>query len=496
MIFILKGADFSASNIGQLNFWNIKISTSGTVSATWTDPEEGSKSADTTSFQVAKNSINLTITISGLDGVTADDCSTTLGTGSLSGTTYTVTIPTVTGNVNIVAKASSVTPTNYTFTINPTPTSATVILSATGYPTVSGTGSKSITVANGTKVNWSVSASGYTTRTGNWTISGGNKTESIALTASGGDGETSGTLFLQNGALSVVKGENFYVSLDSTTSKECRMNSSSLTEGTGIWVPADATITLTGTSGLRFDYVYATKNAANSSTDKMSNLIGGVGTASNWVASNYFPYNADGSSNTISITNNYGQGYYYYFAISGPKKTEKLNPADYTITYVVVEAEAPVPGEVIDSGTLTLHQGALSVVTGEAGQISNNNTKRMTSASTSTANGILVPANKSVTLTGLAPSGKNAVRFDCVWASSAGPNPAYSGTTGGVWSPIIAIDSNYVAANYFPHNTSGANTCTVTNNQSSDCYVFFAFSGLTKNETIPTTDYTITYTVQ
>ena len=110
MIFILKGANFSASNIGQLDFWNIKISTSGTVSATWTDPEEGSKSANTTSFQVAKNSTNLIVTISGLDGVTADDCSTTLGTGSLSGTTYTVTIPTVTGNVNIVAKASSVTP--------------------------------------------------------------------------------------------------------------------------------------------------------------------------------------------------------------------------------------------------------------------------------------------------------------------------------------------------------------------------------------------------
>lgn len=89
-----------------------------------------------------------------------------------------------------------VTPTNYTFTINPTPTSATVVLSASGYSTVSGTGSKSITVANGTKVNWSVSASGYTTRTGNWTISGGNKTESIALTATGGSsggGEEDGT---------------------------------------------------------------------------------------------------------------------------------------------------------------------------------------------------------------------------------------------------------------------------------------------------------------
>lgn len=77
--------------------------------------------------------------------------------------------------------------TSYTFTINPNPTSATVTLTATGYSTVSGTGSKSITVANGTTVNWSVSASGYTTRTGNWTINGGNKTENITLSASSGD---------------------------------------------------------------------------------------------------------------------------------------------------------------------------------------------------------------------------------------------------------------------------------------------------------------------
>jgi hypothetical protein len=59
-------------------------------------------------------------------------------------------------------------------------------LSATGYSTVSGTGSKSITVANGTKVDWSVSASGHTTKTGTWTANGSNKTENITLTASDG----------------------------------------------------------------------------------------------------------------------------------------------------------------------------------------------------------------------------------------------------------------------------------------------------------------------
>jgi hypothetical protein len=89
--------------------------------------------------------------------------------------------------LNITLVSDAVTPTNYTFTITPNPTSATVTLSATGYSTVSGTGSKSITVANGTTVNWRVEASGYTTRTGNWTISGGNKTENITL-----DKESSG----------------------------------------------------------------------------------------------------------------------------------------------------------------------------------------------------------------------------------------------------------------------------------------------------------------
>ena len=100
------------------------------------------------------------------------------------------------------------TPVNYTFTINPTPTSATVTLTATGYSAVSGTGSKSITVANGTKVNWSVSADGYTTRTGNWTINGSNKTENIVLTTTGGEGATTWYLDHTNQASSFTSSVN------------------------------------------------------------------------------------------------------------------------------------------------------------------------------------------------------------------------------------------------------------------------------------------------
>lgn len=220
--------------------------------------------------------------------------------------------------------------TTYTFTINPTPSTATVTLNASGYTTVSGTGSKSITVASGTSVSWSVSADGYTTQSDTQTVT---STSSKSVTLSASSYPTSGTLPLVQNALSVVKGENFY-QVGSTNNT--RMSSSSITDATGIFVPSGKTLTLTGTSGLRFDYVYATKAGPNSN-DKSVNTIGGVGTASNFVSSNYFPLNADGSSNTITITNSYGTDYYYFFAIAAPNKTSNILVANYqgTITWAI-----------------------------------------------------------------------------------------------------------------------------------------------------------------
>ena len=72
---------------------------------------------------------------------------------------------------------------NYTFTIIPNPSDAIVKLTASGY-SQSG---NSITVASGTNVSWSVSADGYTTRTGYWTANE-NKTIPVTLTATGGGG--------------------------------------------------------------------------------------------------------------------------------------------------------------------------------------------------------------------------------------------------------------------------------------------------------------------
>lgn len=106
----------------------------------------------------------------------------TFGDSGVSSINVTVTGATSTGGVPEA-------PTNYTFTLTPDPISATVTLSATGYSTVSGTGSKSITVANGTKVNWSVSADGYIEQAGSWTISDGDKSENIILVASSESGE-------------------------------------------------------------------------------------------------------------------------------------------------------------------------------------------------------------------------------------------------------------------------------------------------------------------
>lgn len=54
----------------------------------------------------------------------------------------------------------------YTYTISPTPSDATVVLTASGYTQVG----NSITVLDGTTVSWSVSKSGYETQTGTATV--------------------------------------------------------------------------------------------------------------------------------------------------------------------------------------------------------------------------------------------------------------------------------------------------------------------------------------
>lgn len=187
MYFVLQGADFSQANLGQIEIELGSIGTGGTI-----DPN-------------AKYTLTVNVNVEGATIKLTPEGGSTTTTNGTSGTievTYNTKVNievskedynsynrelTITRDrelsVTLTPIAST---TQYTLTITPDPSDATVTLSATGYSTVSGTGSQSITVANGTKVNWSVSASDYTTRTGDWTISDGNKTESIKLVASGG----------------------------------------------------------------------------------------------------------------------------------------------------------------------------------------------------------------------------------------------------------------------------------------------------------------------
>jgi hypothetical protein len=185
MIITLKGADFSASNIGTLSSWRITRSLGS--GATYEGPTSVDKGAAFTATVTLAEGYEI-----GTAGVTVTMGGTVLsGAHSISGNVITITIASVTGNVLIKVPTINTseepeTPTNYTFTINPTPADAVVTLTALGY-TQNG---NSITVANGTTVNWSVSADGYTTRTGTWTANGENKTESIVLVAtSGGEDE-------------------------------------------------------------------------------------------------------------------------------------------------------------------------------------------------------------------------------------------------------------------------------------------------------------------
>ena len=99
---------------------------------------------------------------------------------TVSGMNITIPANKITGNVVITVATEKVntqpdTPTMYTFTINPTPSTATVTLTASGYAQ----SGNSITVPSGTSVAWKVEASGYVTQNGTHTVT---KTETKNVT--------------------------------------------------------------------------------------------------------------------------------------------------------------------------------------------------------------------------------------------------------------------------------------------------------------------------
>ena len=182
MIITLKGATFT--KFLDLNSWMIISDLVGVTSSnTVTKVTKGQ--TYTTTFTINTGCTlteeNVSVVCNGVTKTLTWDKLTEGGKATLSFKPDATVYISIRATSTQVQPETPVTPTSYTFTINPTPTSATVTLSATGYSTVSGTGSKSITVANGTKVSWSVSASGYTTRTGDWTANGSNESKTIKL---------------------------------------------------------------------------------------------------------------------------------------------------------------------------------------------------------------------------------------------------------------------------------------------------------------------------
>lgn len=121
--------------------------------------------------------------------------------------------------------------------------------------------------------------------------------------------------------------------------------------------------------------------------------------------------------------------------------------------------------------------GVTSTGTGRAGSTST----RFSTADPDTANGILIPAGKTIHLRGLA-SGTYPLRFDYLYGTGAGPNPAGDSTT--AIEGLVGIASNYNSANYFPCNAEGNDVYDLTNSYGEDYYFFFGFAGLNKTEEI------------
>jgi hypothetical protein len=173
----------------------------------------------------------------------------------------------------------------------------------------------------GTSVANAVSVSGNTI-----TIDIASVTDDVEINANFINSTTGGISYalpLTQAMTSVVDGENFYTT--STNTK--RMTSVSTSTATGILVPKGKSIVITGITGLRMDYIYGT-SAGPGSSDKTANW-GCIGTASEFVSNNYFPYNANGSLDSVTIINGYEDDYYFFFQFAGPNKSETILVSDY-----------------------------------------------------------------------------------------------------------------------------------------------------------------------
>lgn len=124
-------------------------------------------------FTINPTPSNATVTINGVNTktVTVEDGTTITWSVSASGYTSQSGSLTLTDDTTKTVTLVQ----NFTFTINPTPSNATV--------TINGATRKTITAAKGTAITWSVSASGYVTQSGSLTLTA-NTTKNVTLVSS------------------------------------------------------------------------------------------------------------------------------------------------------------------------------------------------------------------------------------------------------------------------------------------------------------------------
>lgn len=175
MIITLTKADFSLCKIGTLTTFNVRKSTviGASVNIIKTSVERAGYSSATTIATIVLDEANYEgHAIKVMMGST--DVSSWYSVGKVivpartpitSNITISVSATAVSGGDPIIPDVP-VTPTMYTFTINPMQTNATVTLTASGYKQ----SGNSISVPSNTTVSWTVSADGYFDKNGSETV--------------------------------------------------------------------------------------------------------------------------------------------------------------------------------------------------------------------------------------------------------------------------------------------------------------------------------------
>lgn len=139
---------------------------------------------------------------------------------------------------------------------------------------------------------------------------------------------------------------------------------------------------------------------------------------------------------------------------------------------------------------LPVSHNALGVTPSAPGRVVASNATsgtRMSTASNTQANGILISTNETLEIKGLT-SGNYPLKLDYCYCTSAGPNPTTS------WDAVIGCANGGDTSNYFPINADGASdSVIIENTYGSDYYFFFAFAGITQEEILQVDTYNLRY---